>query len=261
MRRQEAGVTAALLATVVLASAAVADRAADEGASAGQRRRRGADGAPTPASGRKVLYWYDPMAPGIEVRQAGQVALHGHAARPEVRGRGSRERGGPSASAVTLSPEAIRAAGIATVAGRARNRCPARSAPSARSRSTRRGRCACRPAWPGASRSSTRTSPGRRSRAGAPLYAIYSPELVATEREYLLSLENRRAALGRDAGGDPRGRRARVAAARDRLRLWGIGAGADRRARAEPQARARADVPLADHRDRDAEERASRAST
>ena len=33
------------------------------------------------ADGRKVLYWYDPMKPEAALRQARQVALHGHAAR------------------------------------------------------------------------------------------------------------------------------------------------------------------------------------
>jgi membrane fusion protein, copper/silver efflux system len=59
-------------------------------------------------------------------------------------------------------------------------------------------------------------------RAGAPLYSLYSPELVATQREYLLAIENRQ----RLSGGTPEAIRSAddlVAAARDRLRLWGIG--------------------------------------
>ena len=32
------------------------------------------------AGERKVLYWHDPMVPGPALRQAGQVAVHGHAA-------------------------------------------------------------------------------------------------------------------------------------------------------------------------------------
>ena len=34
---------------------------------------------------RKVLYWYDPMGANAEVRQARQVALHGHGAGSQVR--------------------------------------------------------------------------------------------------------------------------------------------------------------------------------
>ena len=70
---------------------------------------------------------------------------------------------------------------------------------------------------------------GVRVRAGDPLYEIYSPELVTTEEEYLLALQNlatleSEAGAGK-AGGEAARDRARrlVAAARERLRLWGIG--------------------------------------
>ena len=43
-------------------------------------------------AGRKVLYWHDPMVPGPALRQAGQVAVHGHAARAGVCGQRRRER-------------------------------------------------------------------------------------------------------------------------------------------------------------------------
>ena len=58
-------------------------------------------------------------------------------------------------------------------------------------------------------------------RRGAPLYDLYSPELVATQREYLLALENRQ----RLAGAGPEastGAESLLSASRDRLRLWGV---------------------------------------
>jgi Cu(I)/Ag(I) efflux system membrane fusion protein len=63
---------------------------------------------------------------------------------------------------------------------------------------------------------------GQPVRAGAPLYALYSPELVATQREYLLALDNRRSLSGGNAEAI-RSADELVSASRDRLRLWGIG--------------------------------------
>jgi Cu(I)/Ag(I) efflux system membrane fusion protein len=63
---------------------------------------------------------------------------------------------------------------------------------------------------------------GDRVRRGETLFTVYSPELVATERELLLALENERR-LGKS--GDPEAARdaARLtAASRDRLRLWDV---------------------------------------
>jgi multidrug efflux pump subunit AcrA (membrane-fusion protein) len=57
---------------------------------------------------------------------------------------------------------------------------------------------------------------------GQPLFSIYSPELVATQQEYLLALRARKL-LGNptylEIGGDPN---ALVASARQRLKLWDI---------------------------------------
>lgn len=59
-------------------------------------------------------------------------------------------------------------------------------------------------------------------RKGEPLFTIYSPDLVTTEREYLLALKNRDA-LGSDASAEARSDAAALAdAARQRLALWQI---------------------------------------
>jgi Cu(I)/Ag(I) efflux system membrane fusion protein len=62
---------------------------------------------------------------------------------------------------------------------------------------------------------------GQPVRRGAPLYSLYSPDLVASEREYLLALENRRRMAGASAEA-ARSAESLVEASRDRLRLWGI---------------------------------------
>ncbi|MFN3842523.1 MAG: efflux RND transporter periplasmic adaptor subunit [Rehaibacterium terrae] len=66
---------------------------------------------------------------------------------------------------------------------------------------------------------------GQRVRAGEPLMAVYSPELVSAQREYLVALDARRRLA--EAGPDARhGAEALVEAARQRLRYWDIPAAA-----------------------------------
>jgi Cu(I)/Ag(I) efflux system membrane fusion protein len=65
---------------------------------------------------------------------------------------------------------------------------------------------------------------GARVRKGDPLLSIYSPELVATQQEYLLALRAQRR-LGQSPVGDvARGSADLVAAARERLSLWDVAA-------------------------------------
>lgn len=63
---------------------------------------------------------------------------------------------------------------------------------------------------------------GKRVRRGQPLFAVYSPELVATQQEYLLALRARDQ-LGASVFAETRaGAASLVAAARERLRLWDV---------------------------------------
>jgi len=126
------------------------------------------------------------------------------------------------AGAVTLSPEAVRAVGVATEpVTRRRLSGEIRAVGSIEVDERRQARVAARVA--GRIEKLYADFTGQEVRAGAPLYAIYSPELVATQREYLLAVENRQ----RLSGGTPEAIRAAdelVAASRDRLRLWGVSA-------------------------------------
>ncbi len=63
---------------------------------------------------------------------------------------------------------------------------------------------------------------GQSVRRGQPLLSVYSPDLVATEREYLLALENLRRLSGSSSADAASDARALVEAARQRLRLWDI---------------------------------------
>ena len=123
--------------------------------------------APTPVgtdvSGRPILYWYDPMAPGSKFDKPGKSPFMDMELVPkyadEARAPGAAP--GASAAAVTMSPRRFARPAWPWLPSSARPS-RGRSEPSGRSRSTRRGRRG----WPRASRaeskSSTPTSPGRR---------------------------------------------------------------------------------------------------
>ena len=59
-------------------------------------------------------------------------------------------------------------------------------------------------------------------RKGQPLFTIYSPDLLATEQEYLLARKNQQQLQTSSVQGVSEGARSLVSAARDRLRQWDI---------------------------------------
>ena len=63
---------------------------------------------------------------------------------------------------------------------------------------------------------------GKAVRRGQPLYTIYSPDLVATQNEYLLALEARRQLATSVFEETRSGAASLVSSARDRLRFWDI---------------------------------------
>jgi Cu(I)/Ag(I) efflux system membrane fusion protein len=174
-----------------------------------------ATAASTAAPGeRRVLYWYDPMVPGSKFDKPGKSPFMDMQLVPKYADATA------SAAAITLSPEAVRAAGVAVV--------PVSRRPLAR---TVRAVGTLEADETGLARVSARVGgrieklyadfTGQTVLAGAPLYSLYSPDLVATQHEYLLALENRR----KLSGATPEAVRAAddlVSASRDRLRLWGI---------------------------------------
>ena len=178
--------------------------------------------AGTDASGRKVLYWYDPMVPGSKFDQPGRSPFMDMELVPMY---ADEEEGaaGESAVRVGLSPQAIRATGVAVVPVEKASVAPEiRAVGTIETDETKLTRVAARVA--GRIEKLFANFTGERVAKGAPLYALYSPDLVATQREYLLALENRR----RLAGGTEEAKKSAedlLAAARDRLRLWGIGPG------------------------------------
>jgi RND family efflux transporter MFP subunit len=65
-------------------------------------------------------------------------------------------------------------------------------------------------------------SVGKPVRAGEPLFTIYSPDLVATEQDYLLALKSRELLRMSTVASAAQGSENLIAAARERLRLWDV---------------------------------------
>jgi len=65
-------------------------------------------------------------------------------------------------------------------------------------------------------------SVGKPVRAGDPLFTIYSPDLVATEQDFLLALKSRDLLRTSTVASAAQGSENLIAAARERLRLWDV---------------------------------------
>src|SRR5260370_19535022 len=63
---------------------------------------------------------------------------------------------------------------------------------------------------------------GKSVRAGDPLFTIYSPDLVATEQDFLLALKSRELLRTSTVASAAQGSENLIAAARERLRLWDV---------------------------------------
>ncbi|MDQ2978107.1 MAG: efflux RND transporter periplasmic adaptor subunit, partial [Acidobacteriota bacterium] len=176
----------------------------------------------SPSAGRKVLYWYDPMAPGSHFDKPGKSPFMDMQLVPRYADEPAAASAAavPSGASLTLGADAIRATGIATVPvenGELLHEI--RAVGAIQADETKLVHVAAR--VPGRVERLRANYTGEAVRRGAPLYDLYSPELVATQREYLLALENRQRLTG--AGSEASaGADSLISAARDRMRLWGI---------------------------------------
>jgi Cu(I)/Ag(I) efflux system membrane fusion protein len=175
---------------------------------------------------RKVLYWYDPMAPGSKFDKPGKSPFMDMQLLPKYADEAPSSGAGGQAGApsVSLSAEAIRATGVATVpVTRQDLKHEIRAVGTVEADETRLERVAARVA--GRVERLHASFTGQAVRRGAPLYTLYSPDLVSTQREYLLALEQQRRLSASGSAEAGESARELVRAARDRLKLWGIGDG------------------------------------
>ncbi|MBW8875618.1 MAG: efflux RND transporter periplasmic adaptor subunit [Acidobacteria bacterium] len=174
---------------------------------------------------RKVLYWFDPMQPGTHFDHPGKspfmdmelVPKYADEAPPPQSG----APGAVSGTTVELSPQAVSAAGVATAAVQetALYRV-VRAEGILGTDETKLVHIAARVA--GRLDRLDLDFTGEPVRRGAPIYSIYSPDLVSSGREYALALENlARARAGGDAG-YVESAESLAQAARERLALWGL---------------------------------------
>lgn len=175
--------------------------------------------------GRKVLYWYDPMVPGSKFDKPGKSPFMDMQLVPKYADEApSAGAGGQAAPSVSLSAEAIRATGVATVPVTLQDlKHEIRAVGTIEADETRLERVAARVA--GRVERLHANFTGQVVRRGAPLYTLYSPDLVSTQREYLLTLEQERRLSASGSAEAAESARELVRAARDRLKLWGIGDG------------------------------------
>ena len=213
-RTSRASIAIAVAVTAILGGCARKASAPTPGAAA-------TPAASSSTPGRKVVYWYDPMVPGSKFDKPGKSPFMDMQLVPKYADETSPGESSTSAAPVTLSPAAIRATGITTVSvTRETLTRTIRAVGTIEVDETRQARVAARVA--GRIEKLYADYTGQAVRAGEPVYSLYSPDLVATQREYLLALENRQKLS--DASEDAiRAADQLVAASRDRLRLWGIG--------------------------------------
>lgn len=175
-----------------------------------------------PSSDRKVLYWYDPMAPGSHFDRPGKSPFMDMQLVPKYA-----DEAAPAGAAVTqgtkveLAPEGVTAAGVKTArVEKAHLEHSIRAVGTIEADERKLVHIASR--VPGRLERLYLNFTGEFVRKGAPIFEIYSPDLVASQREYLLALENLASA---EKGSSPEyltSARSLLDAARDRLRLWGL---------------------------------------
>jgi membrane fusion protein, copper/silver efflux system len=172
---------------------------------------------------RKILHWVDPMHPAYTSDKPGKAPDCGMDLVPVYEE--PKTQTGPSPAnggqVIELSPEAVNAAGVATakVASVPLYRV-IRAVGTLGTDETKLVHIAARVA--GRLDRLYLDFTGQSVRRGAPIYSIYSPDLVASGREYALALENLKRAR---VGGDPgyvESAESLVQAARERLSLWGV---------------------------------------
>jgi multidrug efflux pump subunit AcrA (membrane-fusion protein) len=177
------------------------------------------------AGGRKILYWFDPMQPGMHFDHPGKSPFMNMELVPKYADEAPPPQSGPpgavSGTTVELTPQAVDAAGVATAVAKETALYRVVHAEGILGTDeTRLVHIAARVA--GRLDRLNLDFTGQSIGRGAPIYSIYSPDLVSSGREYALALDNlARARAGGDAG-YVKSAESLVQAARERLALWGL---------------------------------------
>ncbi len=216
MRRSK--VLTAALAVVALLVAAMACRNASE---SGVQASPSASRLPSP--GRRVLYWYDPMKPEVHFDHPGKSPFMDMELLPKYAEEAP--AAGPSVpsglSVVRIPLERRQEIGVTTAKVRRQTVGGTVETNGVIAEDEARVH-AVNAKFSGYIERLFADRTGQSVRRGQPLLSIYSPDLVATEREFLLALENARrlsSSASAEAASDAE---ALVSATRQRLLLWDI---------------------------------------
>jgi RND family efflux transporter MFP subunit len=176
---------------------------------------------PSPAP--RVLYWYDPMKPEVHFDKPGKSPFMDMQLEPKYAEEGPSGPAGapPGYSVVRIPLERRQEIGVTTA--KVERRTIGSTIETNGVVAEDEGRVhAVNAKFSGYIERLYVDRTGQSVRRGQPLLSVYSPDLVATEREYLLALENARRLSGSTSASAVSDAAALVAAARERLRLWDI---------------------------------------
>jgi RND family efflux transporter MFP subunit len=208
--RKSEFLAAALIASILLAATACRKRATP---------------TPTAAGEKKVLYWYDPMKPEVHFDHPGKSPFMDMQLEPKY------AEEAPDAAASGTSPPGLlvvkipleRRQEIGVTTAKVERRSVGGAIETNGVVAEDEGRVrAVNAKFSGYIEKLYVDRTGQPVRQGQPLLSVYSPDLVATEREYLLALENARRLSGSSSTETASDARALVEATRQRLRFWDI---------------------------------------
>ena len=184
--------------------------------------RRKTTAEPPHVEERKVLYWYDPMKPEVHFDKPGKSPFMDMQLLPKYAEEAPTVGAGvpPGFSVVRIPLERRQEIGVTTAKVERRTVGGAIETNGVVSEDETRVH-AVNAKFSGYIERLLVDQTGQSVRRGQPLLAIYSPDLVATEREYLLALENARRLSG-SSSETASDAQALLDATRQRLRLWDI---------------------------------------
>jgi membrane fusion protein, copper/silver efflux system len=171
---------------------------------------------------RRVLYWYDPMKPEVHFDHPGQSPFMDMKLVPKYADEETAGAAVPGYAPVTIPPGRLQQIGVTTEAA-ARRSISGTVTTNGTVAEDESLRFDVNVKFAGWIRKLRVERTGDRVRRGDPLLTVYSPDLVATERELLLALENERRLAASSGNAEAARDAARLtAASRDRLRLWDV---------------------------------------
>ena len=178
--------------------------------------------APAAPAQKKVLYWYDPMRPEIHFNQAGKSPFMDMQLEPKYAEEVPAAVSGappPGYSVVKVPLERRQEIGVMTA--KVEKRTVAGAIETNGIVAEDEGRVhSVNAKFAGYIERLLVDRTGQPVRRGQPLLTIYSPDLVATERELLLAVDNARRLRNSSSAEASRDAESLLASTRERLRLW-----------------------------------------